>query len=171
MRIQHFIGVATACILAGALVVDAHAACEPFTAFTENDETERYFSDLDDSGGVSTGDKRLIGLVLLDAAGAQIGERYMSVTVLETNADGSAGPIRVDSISILEDGVILDSSVDTQTLVRSVDNTDRPPRNPSDVRIWPVVGGMGAYTGATGTVTSTVSEDGGSEIVFTLACE
>ena len=143
-----------------AMVVTSSAAladCAPFTAYSAGESRRSHFHDADNDGSLGVGDKRFGVHDVTDAGGNELGQRYAVLTVKEVDESGQASARSVDMIFALKDGAILTTAErDARHLPLSgtPDNTAVSIAPPASPRGYTVVGGTGAYAGATGTLTA-----------------
>lgn len=163
-----FSGLAVAVLLPASGHAEGERKCESFFVFGPFSTATTEFADLDSNSNASTGDKQLGQIHLHNDIGDQMGERSWVVTVLDLNDDGSLESAFAESISSFYDGAIY-----TVTKIR-----DMPANSFEDGQLvveWseltsPIIGGTGAYAGASGTVTAALGEDG-IDYRFELSCE
>ncbi|MCP4382820.1 MAG: hypothetical protein GY798_15605 [Hyphomicrobiales bacterium] len=123
----------------------AWAACEPFMAFSPGDARVVHFSDMDNDGRVSVGDKRVGRKGMFDADGDRIGQYYRVNTVREMIAEGEAGARSTDNVYVLGHGVIFT----TRDIAAPRGNFQvaEEVRPSPDIRVQTIVGGLGASSG------------------------
>jgi hypothetical protein len=128
----------------------AVAACEsPMKLMSPPDNREVRFHDRDGDGATSTGDKRLGYRVLTDEAGNSRGEYFFAVHIHKPD-DGSGNGETTNHILLdLDDGAIF-GILEQGPVHKGVTNDDKVGLHP--IPAYDVIGGLGAYVGAKGTV-------------------
>ncbi|MEM8590051.1 MAG: hypothetical protein AAGG65_18485 [Pseudomonadota bacterium] len=157
-------------VLAAALLPGtAWAECGPFSGMVLNETSQNNFGDTDQSGDLSAGDKRYVSNTLNDPDGNAIGLHLLVANITEVRDDGSLGPRILDNFFVLDDGIIFTASTPTVAPTNTLDNTDVNPVGAGNTRERAILGGTGAYAGATGTLTLTFNDDD-VEMAFDMTC-
>ncbi|WP_421725193.1 hypothetical protein [Bauldia sp.] len=142
-------------------------ACDELTLVSMNDHREVHFVDFDNDGP-SIGDRRIGHRRLVDKDGNVIADRVWTVTVQEVDDAGEPTVTASEAVTLFEDGNIFTRvdnrdpvNVDDLTTMHS--NAQRPPQA--------IIGGTGAYAGATGTLEVIRGKDNQMTFVFALDCQ
>jgi len=144
--------VAGCAALATLLSVASVAACGPITVQSIPDTREAHFVDKDGSGGASLGDMRSGVISLQDADGKPVGSEYWLATVDAVDAAGKPSSYDEVQVFVLADGALFTSSKNEPPA--SFEQPESTIVMTGDRR--QVVGGTGAYAGASGTMEATV---------------
>ena len=141
-------------------------ACERLELLSTNEDREVHFVDFD-GDGPSIGDRRIGHRRLVDQDGTVVADRMWTVTVHEVNDAGEPTVTVSESVTAFPDGAVFSmidnrdpANVDDPTTRHS--NAQRPPQE--------IIGGTGAYAGATGTVEVIRGDDNLMTFIFDLDC-
>lgn len=141
-------------------------ACERLELLSTDDDREVHFVDFD-GDGPSIGDRRIGHRRLVDQDGTVVADRMWTVTVHDVNDAGEPTVTTSESVTAFPDGAVFSmidnrdpTNVDDPTTRHS--NAQRPPRE--------IIGGTGAYAGATGTVEVIRGDDNLMTFIFDLDC-
>ncbi|MEO1223001.1 MAG: hypothetical protein AAFX92_02150 [Pseudomonadota bacterium] len=152
-------------LTSGSALAQAHA-CERLELLSTDDHREVHFVDFD-GDGPSIGDRRLGHRRLVDADGNVRADRMWTVTVHEVDDAGEPTMTASESVTAFPDGNVFSrienrdpANVDDHTTPHS--SAQRPPQE--------IIGGTGAYAGATGTVEVIRGDDNHMTFIFDLDC-
>lgn len=132
---------------------DGHTQCNKFNVYSTGEFRKTSLADLDESGGISAGD-RVIGFrVLVDADGNKVGERFFTGHYLEVGANGEDIRRTTEIVNVLKTGAIYTTKerISGKNLISKIN------------------GGTGEFDGAKGAVKAT--KDGKANVYsFRLNC-
>lgn len=148
-------------------VLSQGQACDHLKLLSTNDDREVHFVDFD-GDGPSVGDRRIGHRRLVGQDGTVVANRMWTVTVLEVNGAGEPTVTTSESVTAFPDGNVF-SMTDNRDPTNVADettrhsNAQRPPQS--------IIGGTGAYAGATGTVEVIRGDNNLMTFVFDLECQ
>lgn len=141
-------------------------ACERLELLSTNADREVHFVDFD-GDGPSVGDRRIGHRHLVGQDGTVVADRMWTVTVHEVDDAGEPTVTTSESVTAFPDGTVF-SMIDNRDPTNVADetrrhsNAQRPPQA--------IIGGTGAYAGATGTVEVIRGDDNLMTFIFDLDC-
>lgn len=143
--------IATAVAASAAMPSSALAECAPFVAHSPFDQREIHYVDQGEKGP-SVGDKTVGRRGLVDADGKPLAGNHWITHMLEVDDDGVAVRVYQNSVAVFEDGVIFSAG---ETSYRNPVSALKEKNSYGvDTTVTrEIIGGTGAYAGATGTVT------------------
>jgi hypothetical protein len=146
----------------------ARAGCQSFTALVTGEDSGQVFADLDKSGMPNPNDKRFAAGSLANADGDPIGKQCVVANMREgEEEEGKVEAIVIDHVFALDDGVIFAAGTQLPPPGVALHDTSKLAFNSGDVVERSILGGTGAYAGATGTLTMTRTE-GDLELAFEM---
>jgi hypothetical protein len=145
----------------------AHAVerCEPFTVFHDHATHKRSFVDHGDQGP-SVGDRQISSAPLRNAAGDVVGHLDVESTLVHGD-DAGNGRLIADLVAQFPTGMII-LKIPPSPYRHDFDDASKFPAPSADIaRV--IVGGSGAFLGASGTV-EVDHRDDSTEMKFNLSC-
>jgi hypothetical protein len=167
-----FLATAIAAAASMTLPPAASAACEPFVAYAPSEQRDAHYADFGDEGP-SVGDKLVGRRGINDADGNPLGVLYWFSEVHAVDAEGKANSQTLDSVAVLDDGVIFGSVSPTHPVdVARVPEKVGSGFPSSGMITYDIVGGMDAYADVRGTIAVEADGDSGDLAYhFDVTCE